>query len=148
VRGVWLTSHIALSFVGMAAFAAAAGAGMMYLAEHRELKSRRFGAIFRFFPPLDTLDRVNHIAVVAGWLALTVGMGLATAYALVYRAGHAEKVVWALLAWAAVTTLTAGRVVAGWRARRAALLTSVFFTGIVVLYIALRVFDRHGGQFL
>ncbi|MGH7623819.1 MAG: cytochrome c biogenesis protein CcsA [Gemmatimonadaceae bacterium] len=148
VRGLWLTSHIALSFVGMAAFAAAAGAGMMYLAEHRELKSRHFGAIFRFFPPLDTLDRVNHIAVVAGWLALTVGMGLASAYALVYRAGHAEKVVWALLAWAAVTTLTAGRVVAGWRARRAALLTSVFFTGIVVLYIALRVFDRHGGRFL
>ena len=147
MRGVWLTSHIALSFLGIAAFATAA-AGVMYLVERRELKSRRFGAIFRFFPPLETLDRVNHVAVVAGWLALTVGIGLASSYALEYRTGHAIKMVWAYSAWLAVTALTIGRVVRGWRAHRAAMLTNVLFAGVVVLYIAFRVFDPLKGRFL
>jgi ABC-type uncharacterized transport system permease subunit len=148
IRGVWLTSHIALSFLGIAAFATAAGAATMYLVERRELKSRRFGAIFRFFPPLETLDRVNHVAVVAGWLALTVGTGLAASYALEYRTGHTLKVVWALSAWAAVTALTVGRVVRGWCARRAAVITNALFAGVVALYIAFRVIDPLKGRFL
>lgn len=148
VRGVWLTSHIALSFLGIAAFATAAAAATMYLVERRELKSRRFGAVFRFFPPLETLDRVNHIAVVAGWLALTVGTGLAASYALEYRTGTALKVVWALSAWAAVTALTVGRVVRGWCAHRAARLTNALFAGVVVLYVAFRVIDPLTGRFL
>src|SRR6516164_6225109 len=41
-RGVWLFAHIALSFVGIAAFATAAAAGTMYLVQRRELRSRHF----------------------------------------------------------------------------------------------------------
>src|SRR6185295_9345865 len=51
-RGVWLFAHIGLSFVGIAAFGTAAAAGTMYLVQRHELKSRRFGTLFRFFPPL------------------------------------------------------------------------------------------------
>jgi ABC-type uncharacterized transport system permease subunit len=79
-RGLWLLSHIGLSFVGIAAFATAAAAGTMYLVQRHELKSRRFGALFRFFPPLATLDRVNHFAAIAGWLGLTLGVVLAGSY--------------------------------------------------------------------
>ncbi|MFN2637282.1 MAG: cytochrome c biogenesis protein CcsA, partial [Gemmatimonadaceae bacterium] len=71
-RAVWLTMHIILSFIGIAAYATAAAAGTMYLLARRELKSAHFGAIFRFFPPLDTLDRVNHMASIAGFLGLTL----------------------------------------------------------------------------
>jgi ABC-type uncharacterized transport system permease subunit len=148
IRGIWLTSHIALSLLGIAAFATAAAAGTMYLVERRELKSRRFGAIFRFFPPLETLDRVNHVSVIAGWLALTVGTGLASAYSVVYRAGDPGKIIWALTAWLAVTALTVGRVVVGWRARRAAVLSNALFMCVVVLYVAFRVLGPHTGQFL
>src|SRR4051812_23633705 len=52
-RAVWLAMHIVLSFAGMAAYATAAAAGSMYLVARRELKTAQFGAIFRFFPPLD-----------------------------------------------------------------------------------------------
>ena len=85
-RAVWLTMHIVLSFVGIAAYGTAAAAGVMYLVARRELKSARFGAIFRFFPPLDTLDRVNHLASIAGFLGLTLGVALAAAYSFEYRA--------------------------------------------------------------
>jgi HemX protein len=147
-RGVWLTAHIALSFLGIASFATAAAAGTMYLLERRELKSRRFGAIFRFFPPLETLDRVNHVAAVAGWLALTVGTGLASSYSIVYHIGDAPMVIWGLTAWLAVTALTIGRVVAGWRARRAAVLSSLLFLSVVALYVAFRALGSQPGQFL
>src|SRR2546423_13526423 len=85
-RALWLTMHIVLSFIGIAAYATAAAAGTMYLVARRELKSAHFGAIFRFFPPLDTLDRVNHLASIAGFLGLTLGLALATAYSFQYRA--------------------------------------------------------------
>lgn len=145
---LWLASHVALSFLGFAAFATAAAAGTMYLVERHELKSRRFGAIFRFFPPLETLDKVNHVAVVAAWLALTLGTGLAIAYAAVFQDADVLKVIWGVTAWLAITALTVGRLVAGWQARRAAVLSSVLFLGVVALYLAFRVLGPQPGQFL
>ncbi len=144
----WLLLHVALSFLGFAAFATAAASGTMYLLERRELKSRRFGAIFRFFPPLETLDRVNHLAVVCGWLALTVGTALAVGYATVYQDADRLKVIWGIVAWSSVTALTIGRVVAGWQAARAAIWSSVFFVGVVALYVAFRTIEPHAGEFL
>jgi HemX protein len=144
-RSVWLFAHIALSFVGIAAFGTAAAAGCMYLVERRELKSRRFGAVYRFFPPLDTLDRVNHFAAIAGWLGLTLGVVLAITYSLAYQDVSVPKLVWATLAWLAVTGVTVGRVMGGWQARRAAIYSSVSFAAIVVLYVAFRVAETNGG---
>jgi HemX protein len=148
-RGAWLFAHIALSFLGIAAFATAAAAGCMYLIERRELKSRRFGAIYRFFPPLDTLDRVNHVAAVAGWLALTLGAVLAITYAMAYHEMSAPKLVWAAGAWLAVSGIALGRVAGGWQARRAAIYSSVSFTAVIVLYVAVRITESNsGGRFL
>jgi HemX protein len=144
-RGAWLFAHIALSFLGIAAFGTAAAAGCMYLVERRELKSRRFGAIFRFFPPLATLDRVNHIAAVTGWLGLTLGVVLAVTYSLAYREMSLLKVIWAAGAWLAVTGIALGRVVGGWQARRAAIYSSVSFAAVVVLYVAFRLAETNGG---
>ena len=144
-RGAWLFAHIALSFMGIAAFGTAAAAGCMYLVERRELKSRRFGAIFRFFPPLATLDRVNHVAAVAAWLGLTLGLVLAVSYSVAYRELSLLKVIWATGAWLAVSGIALGRLVAGWQARRAAIYSSISFAAVVVLYVAFRVAESNGG---
>lgn len=146
--GAWLVAHIALSFAGIAAFATAAAAGAMYLLEHRELKSRRFGAILRAFPPLHTLDRVNHVAVLAGWVALTVGVVLATGYALTYREFDAPKVAWALAAWLGVGIVAGGRVLRGWQARRAARVSGAAFLAVITLYVVVRVIGARSGAFL
>jgi len=148
VRGAWLVAHIALSFVGIAAFATAAAAGTMYLIERRELKSRRFGAIFRFFPPLETLDRVNHIAAVGGWLGLTLGVVLAATYSVAYRALDVPQLVWGTGAWLAASALALGRLLGGWQARRAAWVSSLAFVAVLALYVAFRVAGPSGGQFL
>ena len=148
VRGFWLVAHIALSFAGIAAFATAAAAGTMYLIERRELKARRFGAIFRFFPPLATLDRVNHVAAVAGWLGLTLGIILAAAYSIAYREMNIAQLLWGGAAWIAVSGIALGRVLGGWQARRAAVLSSVTFFAVIVFYVALRVAGPGPGKFL
>lgn len=148
VRGAWLVSHIALSFAGIAAFGTAAAAGSMYLVQRRELRSRRFGAIFRLFPPLDTLDRVNHVAAVAGWVNLTLGIALAVGYSVTYRALDVSEIIWGGAAWLSVTALVVGRVLGGWQARRAALISSASFAAVLVLYVALRTLGASGSQFL
>jgi len=148
VRGVWLFAHIALSFVGIAAFATAAAAGTMYLVQRRELKSRRFTTLFRFFPPLATLDRVNHVSAIAGWLGLTLGVVLAGAYSIAYREMNLPQLVWGLGAWLAVTCVAIGRMAAGWQAQRAAKYSSLAFVAVLVLYVAFRVAGPSAGQFL
>jgi len=147
-RGVWLFSHIALSFVGFAAFATAAVAGAMYLVQRHELKSRRFGTLFRFFPPLATLDRVNHLAAIVGWFGLTLGVALATTYSLEYHEQNVAQLVWGGGAWLAASGVAAGRVAKGWQAQRAAKYSSVAFLAVLVLYVAFRVAEPSAGKFL
>jgi HemX protein len=148
VRGVWLFAHIALSFIGIAAFATAAAAGAMYLLQRRELRSRRFDTLFRFFPPLATLDRVNHFAAIAGWLGLTLGVVLAGTYSVEYRQLNLPQLFWGGVAWLAITCIALGRVAGGWQARRAAMYSNVAFVSVLVLYVALRVATPAAGQFL
>jgi ABC-type uncharacterized transport system permease subunit len=148
LAGAWLLAHIALSFGGIAAYGTAAAAGAMYLAEHRELKSRRFGSVFRLFPPLQTLDRVNHLAVLAGWLGLTLGVALATLYSVTYRQLNVGQVVWGATAWLAISAIAIGRLTGGLGARRAALVSSISFVGVVALYLAARLVVAEPGRFL
>jgi len=147
-RAVWLSLHIILSFIGIAAYATAAAAGTMYLVARRELKSGRFGPIFRSFPPLDTLDRVNHVASIAGFLGLTLGLALAGAYSFEYRALVIPQIIWGMGAWLGVSALALGRVLRGWQARRAALMSAVSFASVVALYVVFRLASFNRGQFL
>jgi len=147
-RASWLVLHIVLSFAGIAAYATAAAAGTMYLVARRELKSAKFGAIYRFFPPLDTLDRVNHFASIAGFLGLTLGVALAGAYSIVYRAVVMPQIVWGMGAWICVSALALGRILRGWQARRAAVVSAVTFASVVLLYIVFRMAALNRGQFL
>jgi ABC-type uncharacterized transport system permease subunit len=147
-RAVWLVMHIVLSFAGMAAYATAAAAGTMYLIAHRDLKSARFGAIFRFFPPLRTLDRVNHLASITGFLALTTGLALAAAYSIAYRTVVLPQLVWGLGAWMCIGALALGRLLRNLHSRRAAVLSAITFASVMVMYVVFRVSTLNRGQFL
>ena len=147
-RAVWLSLHIVLSFIGIAAYGTAAAAGTMYLVARRELKSARFGAIFRFFPPLDTLDRVNQLASIAGFLGLTLGLALAVAYSFQYRALVVPQLIWGVGAWLGVSALVLGRILRGWQARRAAIMSALTFASVIALYLVFRMTTLNRGQFL
>ena len=102
----------------------------------------------RFFPPLETLDRVNHNAAITGWLGLTLGLVLAGTYSFAYRELNVPQMVWGTGAWVLVSLLALGRMVRGWQARRAAVYASIAFATVVILYVAFRVAGPSTGQFL
>jgi len=104
--------------------------------------------LFRFFPPLATLDRVNHLAAIAGWMGLTLGVVLASTYSLAYHQMNLPQLLWGGGAWLAVTCLALGRVARGWQAQRAAKYSSVAFAAVLVLYVAFRIVGPGAGQFL
>lgn len=147
-QGVWLALHIVLAFLGLAAYATAAAAGTMYLVSHHDLKVRHFGAVFRLFPPLATLDRVNHLAALAGFLGLTLAVGLAASYSIAYRTFAFSEIVWGMAAWLGVATIALGRLRGSLHARRAALISAVTFALVLALYVVVRLGIANGGQFL
>jgi HemX protein len=147
-QAVWLTLHIVLAFLGLAAYATAAAAGAMYLVSHHDLKLRHFGAVFRLFPPLATLDRVNHLAALAGFLGLTLAVGLAASYSIAYRTFAVSEIVWGMAAWLAIAALALGRLRGNLRARRAALISAVTFALVLALYVVVRVGIVNGAHFL
>lgn len=148
LRGAWLLAHIALSFVGIAAFGTAAAAGTMYLIQRHELKAHRFERLFRVFPPLATLDRVNHVGTIMGWLGLTVGVVLAASYSVEYRELNLPQLTWGVAVWLSAGGVALGRVARGWQARRAALYSSIAFATVLLLYVAVRAAAGDGGRFL
>jgi len=65
-RGAWSILHITVSVLGLAMLALAFIAAALYLLQFHELKAKRFGAVFRLFPPLERLDQLNHLSLVLG----------------------------------------------------------------------------------
>lgn len=144
----WLTMHIVLSFIGLAAYATAAAAGTMYLVARRELKSANFGPVLRFFPPLETLDLVNRISAIAGFLGLTLGVALAAAHSITNPGIVLPKLVWGILAWTGIGVVAMGRLLGDWPPRRAAAVTSITFVAVMLVYIVARSLTLKLGQFL
>src|SRR6185503_16713583 len=100
--GSWFVLHVAASLLGLALMAVAFAAAALYLLQHRELKQRRFGAAFQFLPPLEQLDRLNHLALVIGFPVLTVGVILAARYVGDFSDAAGDKAAhlgWGLLSW-------------------------------------------------
>lgn len=150
-RGLWFALHVVLAMAGYAGLTVAFAAGLMYLLQFRELKSKHFGAVFRFFPPLGTLDRMGKWALTAGLLSLTLGIALGWAWA--ERFGQPmgpgnPQVVWGVLSWLLIVAALLARAGGGPRGHRGALASVVAFAVVVVAYVILRVGAGEGGGFL
>ncbi|HEU0055004.1 MAG TPA: cytochrome c biogenesis protein [Longimicrobium sp.] len=150
-RGPWFVLHVVLAMLGYAGLTVAFAAGLMYLLQFRQLKAKRFGAVFRFFPPLDTLDRIVRGALVAGMCFLTVALLLGWAWAESFGRPMSPgnpKVVWGVVTWLVFAAALAARLGNGGRARRAALVSVMGFAVVWVWYLFLRVGEGPGRGFL
>lgn len=149
--GPWFVLHGGASLLGLALMAVAFAASALYLLQHRELKARRFGAIFQSLPPLEQLDRLNHLALVLGFPTLSLGIVLGVAYlglrrvegeGILVGAGHLG---WGLASWlmsGLVVLARVGRRLAG---RQAALGSMVLFGVIGLGYLLLLLLDALSG---
>lgn len=150
--GVLGSLHVLASFAGCAGLAVAFASGLLYLLQFRELKGKRFGRVFRFFPSLQTLDRLGRHALGFGFASLTVGLLLGWAATVrVPRPieGMRSEVAWGVFTWATfVAALTVRARGGASRGRLGALASVVGFVLVVIAYVILRLFVAEGPAFL
>jgi ABC-type uncharacterized transport system permease subunit len=132
------TIHITLASAGVALFAVAAGGAVIYLFAERNLKAHKKGKLLRGGPALETLDSLNLRCIVLGFPIFTVAMVTGAAWVMrIPGAGvFTPQYAIATVAWLLWALLLLARVTAGWRGRRAALITLAgFATSMIVLLL-------------
>ncbi|MBA4349474.1 MAG: c-type cytochrome biogenesis protein CcsB [Thermodesulfovibrio sp.] len=135
LQSYWLGIHTALAFLGNAAFAVAFGVGIMYLLQEHYLKSKHLGGLFQKLPSLQVLDEINYRLITIGFPLLTLAIisGVLWAESAWGRFWRWDpKEVWSLITWFIYALILHMRLTAGWRKKRAAILSVIGF--IVVLF--------------
>ncbi|MCU1281984.1 MAG: cytochrome c assembly protein [bacterium] len=139
VRGISTLGavHITLATAGIAFFAVAAGGAVIYLIEERALKAHRAGRLFKRGPALETLDALNRRCIVFGFPLFTVAVITGAVWGVqLHNQLFTPQYSIAVAAWIMYAVLLVARVTAGWRGRRAAIMTlGGFATSLTVLLI-------------
>ncbi len=138
--GIWL--HVTLVLLGNAALALTCGVGLMYLLQERQLKSKSLGAIHYRLPSLEFLDLLGHRSLLIGFPLLTAGL-----IAGAIQAHHAwgRFLTWdptqvlSLLAWVVYAGILQARLTAGWRGRKAAILSILGFCAVLLTFLGVSV---------
>ncbi len=144
--------HVTAAILAVALFALAFGVAVMYLLQEREVKGKRFGALFSRLPSLDKLDRLNQRLVRAGFAAFTVALIAGTLNAAVIWKSpwswDPQQII-SVLIWFLYGAMVQLRH-RGWHGRRYAVLTLVGFLVVVGAMGTLQAFPhatRHAGNF-
>ncbi len=137
-KSFWLTLHVATMFIGMAIFALAFCAGIMYLLQERQIKSKSFGLLYRRLPSLEVLDSLNYVCLTFGFPLITIGLisGFVYAGAVWQSFWHWDpKEILSVVTWLIYAALLHERLAVGWRGRRAAIMAIIGFSVILVTFV-------------
>ena len=125
---------------------------MIYLLQQRQLKHKRMSALMKRFPSLEALDRLNYILLVWGFPLMTLGILTGSMWAGIHWGNYWSwdpRQISSGIAWLFYGTLLHGRITAGLRGRKAALLTMVGFVVVIGYFLwGDSIFpSRHAGRF-
>jgi len=137
-KSLWFTVHVGTIFMGNGLFAIAFLAAIMYLIQEHQIKRKRFGSFYPRLPSLATLDGINYHSLIYGFPFLTVGMITGSIYAQYALGTYWQwdpKEVWSLITWLFYGALLHERLVAGWRGRRAALMSIFCFCILIFTFV-------------
>ncbi len=140
-RGTWLVIHISAGFIGYAGWLVSAAAALMYLLQLRQLKHKQLGAVFEFFPPLETLNKLAEWALITGFCSMTLAIAIGWAWTIRFEGGFRwsdPKVIWGLLAWLAMLLAIWIRFSRVRTPRQAAAWNVVGFAVVFVAYLVAR----------
>jgi cytochrome c-type biogenesis protein CcsB len=142
LQGMFLPVHATFAFFGYAALFVAFTAGVLYLVQERELKSRSPRAFYYLVPSLERCDTLSGRSVLwgFGFLTLAIVTGLLWNHAARGRYWTWDAKEWsALVAWAIYVGLIVTRHRTGWGGRRAALLGIAGFAAVVFTFVWMNV---------
>jgi ABC-type transport system involved in cytochrome c biogenesis permease subunit len=144
LRGPLFGLHVSSLLFAYASFALACVIGITYVLLFKEIKAKHLGFFYTRLPSLQVLDRMNQVAIVVGWIFLTIGITAGAFWAVQVQGSYAggvrvqgmhlqdPKIFVAVLCWCLYSfELFAARRI-GWGGRRAAYLSALGFA-IVLL---------------
>ena len=134
-RSLWLPVHVLTTFLGNGIFAVMFMTAIMYLIQENQIKRKHLGSLYSRLPSLETLDSMNHYSLIWGFSFLTVGMLSGSVYALGRYWQWDPKEVWTLITWLFYAVLLHERLAAGWRGRRAAILSIIAFAILIFTFV-------------
>jgi len=145
LQSYWLAIHTVVAFLGNAAFALAFGIGTMYLVQEHYVKSKHLGGIFGRLPSLQTLDALNYKLISLGFPLLTLAiitgaLWAESAWGSFWRWDPRE--VWSLTTWFIYAIILHARLVAGWRGKKAAILSILGFLIILTSFFGIKLLQK------
>lgn len=151
-RGPWFVFHVGSVFAGYGALLLASAAATMYLLQFRSLKRKEFGSVFRFFPSLEDLDRLNRAGLYFGFPTFTLGLVAGWSWTLTYGdSGLAlanPEVVLGIVTWLAYLAAIVVRFLRRGRGDRAAAASALAFVLTAATFLLLRLASTPSGFFL
>ena len=134
-RAPWLViTHVSLSLAGVIAFTFAALAAALYLRQATRLKKKELTKLRRL-PSLASLDQLSLRGMSIGFPLYSGGLLLGSAQALSSGQLKLSDLI-AAGSWLLYGALLQARLTAGWRGRRAAWLTIIAQSGLLIVIIA------------
>ncbi len=145
LQSYWLGIHTFFAFLGNAAFAMSFGIGFMYLVQEHYVKSKRLGGLFERLPSLQALDEMNYRLITFGFPLFTLAIITGTLWAETAWGRYWNwdpREVWSLITWFIYAIVLHARLVAGWRGKRAAILSIVGFLTILIAFFGIKLLKR------
>ena len=138
LKSNWLPIHVIFAFLGNALLTLAFAAGVMYLIQERQIKSKKIGLFYYRLPALKLLDDLNYRCLTIGFPLLTLGIISGSVWAESAWGSYWSwdpKETWSLITWFLYAALLHGRLAIGWRGRKAALLSIVGFGVLIFSFL-------------
>ncbi len=134
----WLTLHRTLSVLGYAAFTIAFAAGIMYLFQEHQVKSKKLGILYFRMPSLEVLDNLNEKAITIGFPLFTLGFMTGSLWQVQLNepmlAWEPFKTWPLVLVWFVYGAMFFGRLFSGVRGKKAAQGAILGFVMVIVTY--------------
>jgi ABC-type transport system involved in cytochrome c biogenesis permease subunit len=126
VRDAWLLVHVLLVMLGYAALVVMSVASVFYLIRERQLKTKASTSIFDRLPPLGTLDDLITRSMGLAFVLITMATIAGVTWAFIESGSRwigEIKIAVSLFTWALYLVMVFLRTSAGWRGRKAALMS-------------------------
>ena len=147
----WLAMHVITIFAGEAALTLACGVGIFYLIQERAIKAKKQGFFFKRLPSLNLIDTTSYGCIIIGFSLLTFGLIVGIVYAKIVWGkfwSWDPKEIWAAVTWLIYAALLHGRLISGWRGRKAAYMAVIGFAVLVFTFFGVNfLMQGHHGAF-
>jgi ABC-type transport system involved in cytochrome c biogenesis permease subunit len=147
LQGPLFGVHVSSLLFAYASFALACMIGITYVLLFKEIKAKHLGFFYARLPSLQVLDSMNQVAIIVGWIFLTIGIvagviwagqaqGYAATDARVQSMSLADpKIFVALVCWGVYSFQVFGARRLGWGGRRSAYLSALGFAIVLLNFV-------------